>query len=187
MNVSRSFSRLCGIFGLSALLIPALTCAQQGPGGLGGYTGNIESNINSTSIAVQVRGGDGAKLTTMAIVNISNILGRVVQSQTTFGAQTVFQVGAGAYVVEVEAFGYEKVRVNAEVSSGNPHRIVTVTLKPDTENGMNYVPAANVALSPKAQKEVAKGVESFQANRFDEAVRHLDSAHQLAPTRPDIL
>jgi len=187
MNGSRLFACLRAVFAGSVFLIPALVCAQQGPGGLGGYTGNIESNINNTSIAVQVREADGTKLTTMAIVSISNIVGQAVQSQTTFGAQTVFQVGAGAYVVEVEAFGYEKVRLNAEVSGGNPHRIVAVTLKPDTANGMNYVPAANVALSPKAQKEVAKGVESFQTNKLDEAVRHLDSAHHLAPTDPDIL
>jgi tetratricopeptide (TPR) repeat protein len=160
---------------------------QSGPAGLGGYTGNVESNINSTSIAVQVRGADGAKLTTMAIVNLTNIIGQAVQSQTTFGSQTIFQVGAGAYVVEVEAFGYEKARVSAEVSGGNPHRIVTVTLKPDTANGMNYVPAASIVLSPKAQKEVAKGVESFQTNKLDEAIRHLDAAHQLAPTHPDIV
>jgi tetratricopeptide (TPR) repeat protein len=187
MDVFRSLVRFLAFAVLLAVLTPMRALPQSGPGGLGGYTGNVESNINSTTIAVQVRGADGAKLTTMAIVNLTNIIGQAVQSQTTFGAQTIFQVGAGAYVVEVEAFGYEKARVSAEVSGGNPHRTVTVTLKPDTANGMNYVPAANVVLSPKAQKEVAKGVESFQTNKLDEAIRHLDAAHQLAPTHPDIV
>jgi len=181
---------ISGRWNAVALLVAALAATPvlaQAPGGLGGYTGNIESNINNTSIAVQVRAPDGSKLNTMAIVNIANMIGHAVQSQTTFGSQTVFQVGAGTYVIEVEAFGFEKVRVNAEVSNANPHRVVTVTLKPDTANGMNYVPAANVPLSPKAQKELAKGMESLQANKFDEAIRHLDAAHQLAPTHPDVI
>jgi len=123
----------------------------------------------------------------MAIVNLHNLMGQMVGSQTTFGSQTIFQIGAGAYVIEVEAFGYEKVRVQAEVSSAQPQQIVVVKLKPDNSNGVNYVAPAGVALSPKAQKELAKGVESFQGNRFDEAIKHFETAHQLAPTHPDIV
>jgi tetratricopeptide (TPR) repeat protein len=191
MNRFRSFAFLCLLLLLFALLVPRYALAQgQGSipgsaGGLGGITG-VE-NLNTTSISVQVRGADGSKLSSMAIVNLSNSIGKLVRSQTTFGSQTVFQVGAGAYVVEVEAFGYEKVRLQTEVSSASPHQVVVVTLKPDSAGGLNYVTAAGVALSPKAQKELAKAVESFQANRFDEAIRRLDTAHQLAPTHPDII
>jgi tetratricopeptide (TPR) repeat protein len=187
MKGSRLFVRWLQAVLLASAILPISSLAQQGPGGLGGYTGNIESNINNTSIAVQVRGPDGSKLNTMAIVNVSNAIGRTVQSQTTFGSQTVFQVGAGAYVIEVEAFGFEKVRVTAEVSNAIPQRLVTINLKPDTENGVNLVAAAKVPLSPKAQKEVAKGFESLQANKFDEALKHLNTAHQLAPTHPDVI
>jgi tetratricopeptide (TPR) repeat protein len=174
----------------SFLFRPAATLAQQGPGpgpgpsGLGGFIGI--QNINTTTIAVQVRAPDGSKLNSLAIVNLSNMVGQLVKSQTTFGSQTVFQVGAGAYTVEVEVFGYEKARVKTEVSSASPNRVVVVTVKPDTSSGVNYVPGANVSLSPKAQKEIAKAMDGFQANKFDEAVRHLDTAHQLAPTHPDI-
>jgi tetratricopeptide (TPR) repeat protein len=64
---------------------------------------------------------------------------------------------------------------------------VVVTLKPDTSNGLNYVAQANVALSPKAQKEMAKAVEYLQANKLDEAIKRLESARQLAPTHPDVV
>ena len=116
MKRSRSFTGPLELLLLSFLLLPTPALAQLGPGGIGGYTG-IENNINNTSISVQVRGADGTKLGSMAIVNLSNRLGQMVGSQTTFGSQTVFQVGAGQYVIEVEAFGYEKARIQAEVSS----------------------------------------------------------------------
>jgi len=184
-NHSCSLAFLCELFLLFALLAPTHTFAQGAFGGLGGVTG--PESLNATSISVQVRGADGSKLSSMAIVNLSNSIGQIVLSQTTFGSQTVFQVGAGAYVIDVEVFGYEKVRTQTEVSSANPHQAVVVTLKPDTSNGMNYVAPAGVALSPKAQKELSKAVESLQTNKNDEAIRRLESAHQLAPAHPDIL
>jgi len=185
MNRPRTFFCLRGLLLLSSLLLPMYTLAQQGPGGLGGFSG-VE-NLNTTSISVQVRGADGAKLSSMAIVNLSNAMGQMIRSQTTFGSQTVFQIGAGAYVIEVEAFGYEKVRVQAEVSSARPQQVVVVKLTPDTSSGLNYVAPVGVTLSPKAQKELAKGVENFQTNKFDDAIKYLETAHQLAPTHPDIV
>src|SRR5689334_21119421 len=118
--------QFCSLVGLHALalcaflLLSTSALAQQGPGGLGGFIG--PSSLNTTSITIQVRGPDGSKLNSMAIVNLTNLAGQLVRSQTTFGSQTVFQVGAGAYTVEVEAFGYEKARVKTEVSSASPDR-----------------------------------------------------------------
>jgi Flp pilus assembly protein TadD len=181
----RSFVCLRELLFLLPFLLPAPTVAQQGPGGLGGFSG-VE-NLNTTSISVQVRAADGSKLSSMAIVNLHNLMGQVMRSQTTFGSQTVFQIGAGEYVIEVEVFGYEKARVQAEVSSARPQQVVVVTLKPDTSKGLNYVAPVGVTLSPKAQKELAKGVENFQTNKFDDAIKYLETAHQLAPTHPDIV
>ena len=185
MNRSCSFVRLREPLLLLSLLLPTYALAQQGPGGLGGFSG-VE-NLNTTSITVQVRGADGAKLNSMAVVNVSNLMGQMVGSQTTFGSQTIFQIGAGGYVIEVEAFGYEKAQVQTDLSSAQPHQFVVVKLKPDTTSGVNYVAAAGVILSPKAQKELAKGVENFQTNKFDEAVKHFEAAQKLAPTHPDIV
>lgn len=184
MNRARSFVSLCELLLLFALLLPTRVLAQSS-GSLGGILG--PESLNKTSISVQVRGADGSKLSSMAIVNLSNAIGQMVRSQTTFGSQTVFQVGAGAYVVEVEAFGYEKARVQTEVSSARPQQVVVVTLKPDTSNGLNYVAPASIVLSPKAQKEMAKAVEYLQTNKFDEAIKHLESAYQLAPAYPDVI
>jgi len=127
-----AFRQLLFLF-ILVLPIPVLS---QGPGGLGGFTG-VDS-LNNTSISVRVRGADGSKLDSMAIVSLSNLIGQMVRSQTTFGSQTVFQIGSGAYVVEVEAFGYEKVRVQTEVSSAQPHQVVVVTLKADASGGINH-------------------------------------------------
>lgn len=173
------------VFLLLIVLVFPVPAFSQGPGGLGGFTG-VDS-LNNTSISVRVRGADGSKLDSMAIVSLSNLIGQMVRSQTTFGSQTVFQIGAGAYVVEVEAFGYEKVRVQTEVSSAHPQQVVVVTLKPDASGGLNHGSPSATPLSPKAQKEMAKAVEYFQSSKFDEAIRRLETAHQLAPTNPDIL
>ena len=181
---ARPFVLVCLLSMWFFLSLPMATPAQQGPGGLGGVIG-IQS-INTTSITVQVRAPDGSKLKSLAIVTLSNMVGQLVLSQTTFGSQTVFQVGAGAYAVDVEAFGFERARLKTEVSSASPNRVVVVTLKPDEASGIAYVPGANAALPPKAQKEISKGMDGFQANRFDEAIRHLDLAQRLAPTHPDI-
>ncbi len=177
---------LMALSGLLLILGWSTPVLSQAPGGsLGGFTG-VES-LNNTSISVRIRGADGSKLDKMAIVSLSNLIGQIVRSQTTFGSQTVFQIGAGAYVIEVEAFGYEKVRVQTEVSSARPQQVVVVTLKPDASGGINHASPSAIPLSPKAQKEMAKGVENFQSNRFDEAIKRLETAHQLAPTNADIL
>jgi tetratricopeptide (TPR) repeat protein len=184
MKHLRSVLRLQQLQLCVLVLLPAVVFAQQGPGGVGGFVG-IES-INTTSITVQVRAPDGSKFKSMAIVNLTNMVGQMLKSQTTFGSQTVFQVGAGAYTVDVEAFGFEKARLKTEVSSAAPNRVVVVTLKPDAASGLNYVSGSNVTLSPKAQREVVKGTDAFQVDKLDEAIRHLESAHQLVPTHPDI-
>lgn len=182
MNRSRSFIHSCEMFLLFGFFVPECALAQN-PGGVGGFLG--PESVNRTSISVQVRGADGSKLASMAIVTLSNTIGQAVLSQTTYGSQTVFQVGPGAYVIEVEASGYEKARVQTEVSSASPYRTVTVVLKPDTSGGLNYVPAST-PLAPKAQKEVGKALENLQANRLDEAIKHLDAAHNIAPSNPDV-
>jgi len=181
MNRSRSFVSLCEVLLLFALLSPGRALAQT----FGGSWN--PASLDPTSITVQVRGADGTKLSSMAIVNLTNSIGQVLRSQPTFGSQTVFQAGTGMYTVEVEAFGYEKARVQAEVSSARRDQVVVVTLKPDTLNGLNYVPLANVALSPKAQKDMVRGIEYFQANKFEDAIKRLESAHQLAPAHPDVV
>src|SRR5579885_2886263 len=170
---------------LSVLLQPLAVAGQQGPGGLGGFLG--VQNLNTTSVTVQVRTADGSKLSGIAVVNLSNLMGQLVKSQEAFGSQTVFQVGAGGYTVEVEAFGYETARVKTEVSSASPNQIVVVKLRPETSGGVNFVAASRVPLPPKAQKELAKAYESFQASRFDDALHRLDSAHRLAPRDPDVI
>jgi tetratricopeptide (TPR) repeat protein len=187
MNRFRSVGFVCALPLLFVSAIPNRALGQApGPGGgVGGFIG--AESINTTSITVQVRGEDGSKLNSLAIVNLFNAIGQLARSQTTYGSQTVFQVGSGAYVIEVEAFGYEKARVQTEVSSAAPSRVVVVKLKPDSSGALAYGTAAGLVLSPKAQKEIAKGVEYYQAKNFGESVRRLEAARQLAPTHPDVV
>jgi hypothetical protein len=41
------------------------------------------------------------------------------------------------------------------------------------------------AISQSTEGKWAKAVEYFQSSKFDEAIRRLETAHQLAPTNPD--
>lgn len=189
MHPFRSLDFLSASLLLFVFLVPNCALGQgpgQGPGGgVGGFIG--PESINTTNITVQVRGEDGSKLNSLAIVNLSNAIGQLVRSQTTYGSQTVFQVGAGAYIIEVEAFGYEKARVQTEVSSAAPNRVVVVKLKSDSSGALAYGTSAGLVLSPKAQKEISKGVEYYQAKNFGESIRRLGAARQLAPTHPDVV
>jgi tetratricopeptide (TPR) repeat protein len=184
MSRARSLVSGCELLLCFALLLPSCALAQASGGGLGGFIG--PESLNTTSISVQVHGADGSKLASMAIVNLSNSIGQLVKSQTTFGSQTVFQIGTGAYVIEIEAFGYEKERVQTEVSSANPHKVLVVNLKPDSSGGLNFATPADTPLSPKVQKEIGKAVENLQTMKLDEAVKHLDAAQRLAPNNANI-
>jgi tetratricopeptide (TPR) repeat protein len=185
-------SRLClfaGILLLVAFSSPTNGFAQMAPGGASGgfYSNSRLEPIDNSSLAVQVRAPNGSTLDTMAVVTLCNLSGQTITSKTTFGSQAVFTpLNKGQYTVNVEAAGYAKAQAEAQVVSSHGQQVIIVTLQPDSAAGVTHTAPVGVVLSPKAQKESSKGVEALQANRFDEAIKHLEFAHHLAPNHPDV-
>ena len=163
--------------------------AQLAPGGAPGgfYSSSKLEPIDNSSLAVQVRAPNGSTLDTMAVVTLCNLSGQTITSKTTFGSQAIFTpLNKGQYTINVEAAGYAKAQAEAQVVSSHGQQVIIVTLQPDSAAGATYTAPVGVVLSPKAQKETSKGMEALQANKFDEAIKHLDAAHHLAPNHPDL-
>lgn len=172
-----------------AILFTGIPCAAQltsGSGSGGFYSSSKLEQLDNSSLAVQVRGPNGSTLDGLALVTVCNLSGQTITSKTTFGSQAIFTpLNRGQYIVNVEAAGYAKTQIEAQITASHGQQLVVVTLQPES-TGTSYVAPVGVVLSPKAQKEATKGTEALQANKLDEAVKHLEAAHRLAPTHPDI-
>jgi tetratricopeptide (TPR) repeat protein len=186
-------ARLCvfpaGVSVLLVLLFPLGSLAQLAPGGAPGgfYSSSKLEPIDNSSLAVQVRAPNGSTLDTLALITLCNLSGQTVTSKATFGSQAIFTpLNKGQYTVNVEAAGYAKAQVEAQIISGHGQQLVIVTLQPDAGAGTTYTAPSGLVLSPKAQKETSKGMEALQSNKLDEAIKHLDAAHHLAPNHPDV-
>lgn len=176
---------------LSFLLLPAPILAQVPSKDNGGmiFVGmDALDPLNSRSLAVQVRDTNGVKLDKLAVVTLYRFSGEAVSSQATSTSQAVFGgLGSGSYFVDVEALGYEKVRVQAEVVTGVPQQILVVTLKEDTSGTLSVLAPDGRLLSLKAEKETNKALEEFRAHKLDDSIKHLDAAQRLAPTHPYVV
>jgi tetratricopeptide (TPR) repeat protein len=178
-----------GISVFFLLFFPLRSLAQLAPGGgSGGFYSNSKLEpIDNSSLAVQVRAPNGSTLDTLAVVTVCNLSGQTITSKATFGSQAIFTpLNKGQYTVNVEAAGYAKAQVEAQITSGHGQQLLIVTLQLDSGAGVTYAAPSGVVLAPKAQKETSKGVEALQANKFDEAIKHLEAAHHLAPNHPDV-
>jgi tetratricopeptide (TPR) repeat protein len=185
----RPFHVLAGMLIIFSFSFPGQSLAQMAPGGVGGgfYSSSKLEQIDSSSLAVQVRAPNGSTLDTLAVVTLCNLSGQTVTSKATFGSQAIFTpLNKGQYTVNVEATGYAKAQVEAQISSVHGQQLIIVTMQPESVNGNTYVAPSGLVLSPKAQKEAAKGMEALQVNKFDEAIKHLEVAHHLAPNHADI-
>jgi len=179
---------LSGILLVLFLSSPKHSWAQMVPGGAPGgfYSSSKLEMMDANSLAVQVRAPNGSTLEALALVTVCNLAGQTITSKTTFGSQALFTpINKGQYIVNVEATGYAKAQVQAQVQSGHGQQLVIVTLQPE-DGGSTYQAPVSVVLAPKAQKEASKGAEALQANKLDEAIKHLEIAHRLAPNHPDV-
>jgi tetratricopeptide (TPR) repeat protein len=173
------------------LLLPAPILAQVPTKDNGGmiFVGmDALDPHNSRSLAVQVRDTDGVKLDKLAVVTLYKFSGQAISSQATSTSQAVFgELGSGSYFVDVEALGYEKVRIQTEVVTGVPQQILVVTLKPDTSGTLSVLAPDGRFLSLKAEKETNKALEELRTKKFDDSIKHLEAAQRLAPTHPYVV
>ncbi|HEY6467653.1 MAG TPA: tetratricopeptide repeat protein [Candidatus Acidoferrales bacterium] len=132
------------------------------------------------SVVVRVTSESGEALETSAEVSLTPAGGGFGQELMTNGNPEVqFNVTEqGRYEVEVKATGYKTERTTLEVDGTRHAFFMNVTLEPDSASaGMN--PNADL-LSPKAQKEMEKGVGAIKSRNY-QAKKHLLEAQKAAP------
>src|SRR5579859_3373911 len=174
---------------LVCLLGAGTSGAQLIPGGSapGFYSSSKLEPRDTSSLEVQIRTPNGSTLETLALVSVSNLAGQLITSKTTFGSTAMFTpLNRGQYVINVEASGYAKTQAEATISADHGQQLLVVTLKPEDGDGTHYTAPSGMVLAPKAQREATKGMDALQAKKLDEAIKHLDAAHRLAPNHPDI-
>lgn len=138
------------------------------------------------SLSVMIRLSNGTPVNTMAVITLYDSSGQAITSKTTSDASAVFDgLANGAYIVDVDAPGYAKSRLDAKITPGEGDQLAIVTLNPDTGSSLNTV-STNVVLPAKPQKELNKGLESLRGGKFDEAIKHLEAAQHMAPKEAEI-
>lgn len=133
------------------------------------------------SVVVRVTSESGEALAMSAEVSLTPEGGGFGQELMTNGNPEVqFNVTEqGRYEVEVKATGYKTERTTFEVDGTRHAFFMNITLEPDsTGAGMN--PNADL-LSPKARKEMEKGVDAIKSRNYQEAKKHLLEAQKEAP------
>src|SRR6267143_50790 len=138
-------------------------------------------------LSVMVRTSNGTAVDTLAVVTLYDSSGQAITSTTTSDSRASFiPLSNGAYIVDVDAPGYAKSRLEAKITTEDGEQLLIVTLKPDTGSSVTYAVSSKVVLPPKPQKEVTKGLEALRAGKLDEAVKHLGAAQHMAPKEAEI-
>jgi len=149
---------------------------------------NPSDNTSMTvSLSVQVRTQSGSLLDKPAVVTLCTFSGEPMTSETTIGAQAVFTgLKGGSYVVNVQADGYELATAQADLTQTKMTQVLIVKLKPDRGLGVSNAGPGGIVLAPKVQKEIKQGYNAIRRGLLEEAVKHLESAHKMAPNSADI-
>jgi Flp pilus assembly protein TadD len=172
---------LLALFLAAALAVPPAAAQSRLPT-------STESTGNMT-LAGRVLAADGRTSLDMAIVSLRTMGGmNVMQTTTDTMGRYSFQVGRGVYYVHVEKYGYLSDEQRVEMTMGS-QMAINFSLQPDKQGqpgaaappgGM--VPAGQMAVPPRVQKELLDGVKQLQERgNADRALRHFDRAIQQLP------
>jgi len=150
-------------------------------------TQSTPTQSNNAGVSVMVRTSNGTNVDTLAVVTLYDASGQSITSKTTSDSRVSFvPLGAGSYIIDIDAPGFAKARREAKVIGDEGEQLLIVTLRPDTGSGVNYAVTSTVALPPKPQKEVTKGLEALRAGKFDEAIKRLEAAQHMDPKEAEI-
>ena len=155
--------------------------AQSGPAA-SGLSGNEVGNI-----VVGVRAAGGSTLDAMASINLYTQFHQLYSSATAGAGSVRFEgVPLGTYIVEAVLPGYFPAEEQVELMIRNDQQQVLLSMRLLSDPSGQPVKAKPPLLAPKAQKELAQGLEDLRAGRFEAARKHLEIARRLAPQNPDI-
>ena len=175
---------LCTFLILSLLFPPQGTKATQRTAAQAQSAGE---QVAVTRLIVTVRDQGGATFSDLATVTLQHLDSPVFSTGTTMGGQAIFDgLRPGEYTIVVSAPGYHTATERISLTHGSESEHAFIALKRDSGSSTVSAPQGPPALSPKLQKELSKAVGALQANKLEEAQRHLDAAYRLAPGNPEV-
>jgi len=105
-------------------------------------------------LSVMVRTSNGTAVDTLAVVTLYDSSGQAITSKTTSDSRASFiPLSNGAYIVDVDAPGYAKSRLEAKITTEDGEQLLIVTLKPDTGGGITYAVSSKAVLPPNRRKK----------------------------------
>ncbi len=142
-------------------------------------------------LRVSVREQTGEPLQVEAFVKVTaqssgqSMVGTTGNSQTA-ASTARFALGPGEFEIEVEAAGYNKGMEHASITINGLPQTVYVFLSrvgdPTTAKA-----AKGVVITPDVQRELDQSLLALRQGKYAEARKHLEKAHKMAPSNPDIL
>jgi tetratricopeptide (TPR) repeat protein len=175
----------------TACLLLSQSCSAQAPGDLAGARsagGASSGTLIPSHLEVYVQDAKGGPVSEMALVTVTRAPNQYWRQVTTQAGRATFDnVMTGRYTVQVVVPGYETAVEDVDVSGSGGSEPVYIVLKVESPRGVTTPTAQGPPLlSPKAQKELAKALEALRASKLPEARAHLEAAHHLAPSHPDV-
>ena len=173
---------LAGLFGLAQP--PAF--AQRS--GSSSSTGTANGMDRAMTLFVSVRERSGIPLSGMAVVSVSPLVGgQTLYGSTADAATAAFaNIHGGDYQIQVEAAGYETTTERTSVM-GTSTCTVYVYVSPLGSGAATSKPLPGTVMTPDMQRELDKSLSALKQLKFDEARKHLEKAHRMAPSNPDVL
>jgi tetratricopeptide (TPR) repeat protein len=168
------------------LLICSLSLFSSSLGAQG--RGGRSSPIPTTTLTVGVRDSSGMPLEVPALVKLRGAMengSRVASTQEA--ASAVFEgVTEGEYDVEAQCVGYQTAIERVSVATVSPSMQVYVYLMRESERNSQVPKPQGIAMSPKLQAEIEKGLDALHKRQFEAAWNHFAKGAQMAPGNPDV-
>jgi tetratricopeptide (TPR) repeat protein len=102
------------------------------------------------------------------------------------GETIISNLPPATYVVEGSAPGFVTVRETVAIELKWSSATVFLVLKPEDPRNLAPAGLAPPLLTPKARKELEKGLEAFRRKDISEARKHFEKALAMAPGNPDV-
>jgi tetratricopeptide (TPR) repeat protein len=97
------------------------------------------------------------------------------------------RVKAGDYEVEVQALGFKTASETITAYGVGGDLTVYVYLQPESSDSAVRSATGDVAMTPKLQSEIEKGLVAMRKQEYDIAKLHFARASHLAPSNPDVI
>jgi len=173
---------LAGIF----LLCGAAALGQKPPS-LGD---RIQQGLGTATLtlSINVRDASGVPMDGPCVVTLIARAGSYNQTSTTRDASTAEFTGLtpGDYEAAATYPGYQTARESISLNAFGSAMRVYIYMIPESDKKSQGPPPKGLAVSPKLQAEIDKGLEAMRKKQFEVARAHFAKGLALAPGNPDL-